>query len=70
VVRVPRLRPVTTAQEVASQARKAREATLRRDELIRQMRAEGASLRTIALAAGLTHPAVVKILRKAPVAAL
>jgi hypothetical protein len=55
---------MTTAQELASQARKAREATLRRDELIRQMRTEGSSLRSIADAAGLTHPAIVKILRK------
>lgn len=61
---------MTTGQQLASQARKAREATLRRDELIRQMRAEGSSLRSIADAAGLTHPAIVKILRKTPVAAL
>jgi hypothetical protein len=60
---------VTTAQLLASQAKRAREATLRRDELIRQMRAEGSSLRSIAEAAGLTHPAIVKILRKTPVAA-
>lgn len=58
------VRSVTTAQELASQAKKAREATLRRDELIRQMRVEGSSLRSIAEAAGLTHPAIVKILRK------
>lgn len=61
---------MTTAEQLASQARKAREATLRRDELIRQMRDEGSSLRTIAEAAGLTHPAIVKILRKTPVAPL
>lgn len=61
---------MTTAQELASQAKRAREATVRRDDLIRQMRAEGASLRTIAGVAGLTHPAIVKILRKTPVAAL
>lgn len=53
---------MTTAQELASQARKAREATARRDELICQMRAEGGSLRTIAFIAGLSHTAVKKIL--------
>lgn len=57
---------MTTGGQVASQARKAREATARRDQLIRQMRAEGATLRAIAKAAGLTHTAVAKILdRKA-----
>jgi lambda repressor-like predicted transcriptional regulator len=53
---------VTTAQQLASQARKAREATARRDNLIRQMRAEGATLRAIAAAAGLSPQGVVKIL--------
>jgi lambda repressor-like predicted transcriptional regulator len=61
---------MTTAQQLASQAKRAREATLHRDELIRRMRVEGSSLRSIAEAAGLTHPAIVKILRKAPVTAL
>lgn len=55
---------MTTAQQLASQARKAREATARRDELIRQMRAEGASWRTIAAAAGLSHMAISKIVAK------
>lgn len=68
MVRVPCLRrpdePVNTAEQLASQARKAREATTRRDELIRQMRAEGASWRTIAAAAGLSHMAVSKIVAK------
>jgi DNA invertase Pin-like site-specific DNA recombinase len=54
----------TTAQQLASQARKAREATARRDALIRQMRDEGATLRAIADAAGLTHTAVAKILAR------
>lgn len=53
-----------TAREVASWARKAREATLRRDEAIRAMRGEGATLRAIADAAGLTHTAVAKILSR------
>ena len=61
---------MTTAQRLAAQAKRAREATVERDSLILQMRAEGASLRAIAEAAGLTHPAIVKILRKTPVAAL
>lgn len=56
--------PMNTGQQLASQARKAREATLRRDELIRQMKTEGASLRTIAEAAGLTHTAIAKILAR------
>jgi hypothetical protein len=59
-----------TARRLAAEAKRAREATIRRDSLILQMRAEGASLRAIAQAAGLTHPAIVKILRKSPVAAL
>lgn len=54
-----------TAKDVASWSRKAREATLRRDEAIRAMRAEGATLRAIAEAAGLTHTAIAKILGRA-----
>jgi lambda repressor-like predicted transcriptional regulator len=54
----------STAQQLASQARKAREATLRRDALIRQMREEGSSLRSIAEAAELTHTAIAKILAR------
>jgi hypothetical protein len=53
-----------TAKEVASWSRKAREATLRRDEAIRAMRAEGATLRAIAESAGLTHTAIAKILSR------
>lgn len=53
-----------SAREVASWARKAREATQRRDEAIRAMRDEGASLRTIAEAASLSHTAVAKILNR------
>lgn len=51
----------TTAQQVALWAKKAREATVRRDEAIRAMRAEAAPLRDIAEAAGLSHTAVAKI---------
>lgn len=57
-----------TAKDVASWSRKAREATLRRDQEIRRMRAEGATLRAIAEAAGLTHTAIAKILGR-PLAA-
>lgn len=53
------------AKEVASWARKAREATSRRDEAIARMRDEGASLRAIAAAAELSHTAVAKILERA-----
>jgi len=55
---------VTAAQQVASWATKARDATKKRDDAIRQMRAEGASLRAIAAAAGLTHPGVAKIIQR------
>ena len=51
-----------TAKEVAVWANKARAATLRRDKAIRQMRDEGATLRAIAEAAGLTHTAIARIL--------
>lgn len=54
----------TTAQALASQARKAREAVARRDALIHQMRDEGSTLRSIAEACGLTHTAVAKILKR------
>lgn len=54
-----------TTKEVASWARKAREATLRRDEAIRVMHAEGATLRAIGEAAGLSHTAIRKILDRA-----
>lgn len=54
----------TTARQLASQARKAREAVLRRDQLIHQMREEGSTLRAIAEACGLTHTAVAKILSR------
>lgn len=51
-----------TAAEVAMWARKAREATVKRDDAIRRMRAEGASLRAIGEAAGLTAPGVQRVL--------
>lgn len=54
----------TSATKVESWAWKARRATAERDAAIRQMRDEGASLRTIAEAAGLTHTAIAKILAK------
>lgn len=53
---------MTTADEVASWAKKAREAKVQRDQAIRRMKTEGASLRTIAEAAGITHSAVAKII--------
>lgn len=53
-----------TRKTLASWAKKAREATARRDEAIRQMHAEGASLRAIGEAAGLSHTAVAKILAR------
>lgn len=53
-----------TAPQLALWAQKARKATERRDDLIRQMRAEGATLRAIAEVAGLTHTAIAKILAR------
>lgn len=53
---------MTSAQRVASWAKKAHDATLRRDAAIRQMRAEGATLRSIALAADMTHTGVARVL--------
>lgn len=53
-----------TAKEVASWAKKAREATVQRDQAIRRMRDEGSTLRSIAEAAGLTHTAVAKIVAR------
>lgn len=53
---------VSTAQQLTSWAHKAREATVRRDALIVQRRAEGASLRQIASEANLSHTAIAKVL--------
>lgn len=58
---------VPIADEVASLAKQGREAIAGRDAAIRAMRYEGASLRTIADAAGLTHTAIAKILSRASV---
>lgn len=55
----------TAAQDVALWARKARDATDRRNDAIRRMHAEGASLRAIGEAAGLSHMAIKKILDRA-----
>jgi len=52
---------MNTSQELAFQAKRAREATERRDSLILQLRAEGVSLRAIAEIAGLSHTAIKKI---------
>ena len=49
-------------REVKTWAATVRAAVERRDKAIRDMRAEGASLREIAGAAGLSHSAVAKIL--------
>lgn len=53
-----------TADDVARWAKKAREAIEKRDDAIRAMREEGATLREIAAAAGLTHAGVAKIVAK------
>ncbi len=54
----------TIADMVARYAAAAREATEARDEAIRQMIAEGASLRKVGDAAGLSHTAISKIVQK------
>ena len=50
--------------EVRRWAHRAREATTYRDQWIRTMRADGASLRAIAEVAGLSHMAISKIVAK------
>jgi hypothetical protein len=56
-------------KDVMTWASKARQATAKRDAAIHQMRGEGASLRDIGEAAGLSHTAVAKILLHHPPAA-
>lgn len=50
--------------ELRRAAKKAREWTIRRDDLIREMHANGSSLRAIGEEAGLTHSAIAKIVAK------
>jgi hypothetical protein len=50
--------------EVARWAKKAREATERRNQAIKEAYDEGATLREIAAAAGLSHTAIAKIIAK------
>ncbi len=45
-------------------ATQAREQTAERNRLIVELRAQGVPLRTIADAAGLTHPAIIRILER------
>lgn len=58
------MKPDTWPKKVEHFANEARAWTSMRDEAIRQMSAEGASLRTIAQAAGLSHMAISKIIAK------
>ncbi|MCC5948105.1 MAG: hypothetical protein JJT89_06575 [Nitriliruptoraceae bacterium] len=53
------------AAEVAQTAAQAREATTKRDELIRQAVREGGSLREVGELAGLSHSAVRRIVQRA-----
>ena len=57
---------MTTAERLSVAAAAVGTAVAERDELIRRMRAEGASLRQIAAAAGLTAMGVKKILDRVP----
>lgn len=56
--------PEPIAQLVADYAEQVRRATIWRDGWIRKMRAEGASWRQIATAAGMSHRAIQKIVAK------
>lgn len=47
-------------------ATRAREATAKRDEWIRKMSSEGASLSTIGRAVGMTPPGVARVIKRAP----
>ncbi len=53
-----------SAADVSKWAAKVRDATLRRNQAIREMRDAGAPLRAIAAAAGLTHAAIAKNVKK------
>jgi hypothetical protein len=53
-------------KDVMTWASKARQATAKRDAAIHKMREEGATLRDIGDAAGLSHTAVAKILLHHP----
>jgi len=55
---------MSAADQVRQHAETARYAVAKRDGAIRKMRSEGASLREIATAAGLTHAGVAKILKR------
>jgi hypothetical protein len=52
------------AEQLSEVSRQARDTLALRDQLVRQMREEGASLRQIAQAAGLSHNAIVRILAR------
>ena len=55
---------MSPAEKVRKRAEAVPKAIERRDEAIRQMRAEGATLREIGAAAGMSHVAIGKILAK------
>lgn len=55
---------MSPAEKVRKRAEAIPRAIQRRDDAIRQMRAEGATLREIGEAAGISHAAVAKILAK------
>ncbi len=54
----------TLAQTVTQWSRKAREATQKRNDAIRAMRADGASLRAVAQAAEMNHNAIAMIVKE------
>lgn len=62
--RIPRAAGDPGMVELSHAASQAREWTARRDERIRELLARGGSLRTIGVAAGLSHTAVAKIAKR------
>jgi hypothetical protein len=57
---------MTTAQELQQAASQLRDALHARDQLVARMRHEGATIRQIAAAAGLSPQGVVRILERTP----
>lgn len=65
-VTFPEMIDKTTAAKLATAARQITDWTTKRDDLIREAHANGASLRDIAEHAGITHVGVMKIVKRAP----
>ncbi len=55
---------MSTSEQLSEVSRRLEALRERRDELVRQRRSEGASLRVIAEEAGLSHSGVVRVLER------